>query len=97
MREPGISWRSERRAEGKVDVLVVAFELGVEIRISGELGLRNVHWETSPDVDAEAQRAEVARAVEWGRLHDSDVRARFRDPRGALRMGQAARHLVQEP
>src|SRR5258706_10309416 len=96
MSQPAISWRSERRTESKGDVLVVMFDLGVEIRIAGEFALRTVHWETTPTLDADAQRAEVARAIDWGRLHDTELRGRFKDRRGALRLSEDVRRLASD-
>ena len=76
MREPSVSWR-QREAKDDADVLVLKFDVGVELRIAGELGLRMAHWESRPEFDPEVQREEVARAIEWGRLHDAELRARF--------------------
>jgi hypothetical protein len=87
MQEPSVSWRRQRGADGEIDVLVLRFDQGVELHIVGVLGLRIAHWETRAEVDPEAQRAEVARALEWGRAHAAELRERFRKSSGGHTLG----------
>ncbi|HEX3594571.1 MAG TPA: hypothetical protein VHU80_05705, partial [Polyangiaceae bacterium] len=70
-REPSFSWRQELEREKPIDVLVLTFACGVELRIAGEFGLLMAHWETRPEFEPETQRAEVARAIEWARHRDT--------------------------
>jgi hypothetical protein len=83
MREPSVSWKRQRGPDDEVHVLVLTFDHGVELQVAGEHGLRLAHWETRAGLDPDLQRAEVARALEWGRSHDEDVRALFKKRTGA--------------
>jgi hypothetical protein len=91
-REPKISWRRE---PGTSDVLVAAFDHGVELRLADERSLRMAHWETKPDFDPELQRAEVSRALEWGREHDQELRAKIRARHAAELVKADARRLAK--
>lgn len=91
-REPKISWKRER---GASDVLVAAFDHGVELQLADEMSLRMAHWKTKPQFDPEAQRAEVSRALEWGRAHDHELRARVRARHTAALVKSEARRLAK--
>ena len=76
-------------------MLVAAFDHGVELRLAGEMGLRMAHWETKPGLDPELQRAEVARALEWGRVHDQELRAKIRARHASELVKADARRLAK--
>ncbi|HEX3597179.1 MAG TPA: hypothetical protein VHU80_18855 [Polyangiaceae bacterium] len=59
-------------------MLVLSFDHGVELRVVGEHGLKLARWETETERSPEVQREEVACALEWGRVHDEDIRALFK-------------------
>ena len=91
-REPKISWRRE---PGTNDLLVAAFDHGVQLRLADEMSLRMAHWETKPEFDPELQRAEVSRALEWGRVHDQELRAKIRARHAAELVKSDARRLAR--
>ena len=91
-REPKISWRRE---QGASEVLVAAFDHGIELRLADEMSVRMAHWETSAEFDPEAQRAEVSRALEWGRVHDRELRAKIHARRTAALVRSDARRLAK--
>jgi hypothetical protein len=90
MREPCVSWRRQRGVDGDCHVLVLTFDHGVALQVAGELALRLAHWSTRPDLDPDLQRQEVARALEWGRAHDDDIRALFKRRVGAASLRPAS-------
>jgi len=47
------------------------------------------------EFDPEAQRAEVSRALEWGRLHDRELRARIHARHTATLVQADARRLAK--
>jgi len=91
-KEPKIFWR---RVRGANEVLVAAFDHGVELRLADEMSLRMAHWETKPEFDPEVQRVEVSRALEWGRDHDRELRARIRARHTAALVQSDARRLAK--
>jgi hypothetical protein len=91
-REPKISWRRE---QGASEVLVAKFDHGVELRLANETSLRMAHWETKAEFDPEVQRAEVSRALEWGRVHDRELRARLHARHTAALVKADARRLAK--
>lgn len=95
MQEPTHSFKRKAEANGGVEVLVLKFEHGVELHVAGELGLRMAYWKTVPQYDPEAQRAEVARAIDWAREHDEEIRARIRKHEAARRAAADARRLAR--
>ena len=95
MQEPTHSFQRKTEANGDVEVLVLRFEHGVELRVAGELGLRMPYWKTSPQYDPEAQRLEVARAIDWAREHDEEIRTRIRKREATRRLAADARRLAR--
>ena len=76
-------------------MLVATFDHGVELRLTDERSLRMAHWETKPQFDPALQRAEASRALEWGRDHDQELRAKIRARHAAELVKSDARRLAK--